>query len=84
MNAIEFSAVVGQDQVIRPPEGITLPRGEVKVTVRAGVAPPEADSLESTRTWLLALAKDAENAAPDLPSDMAENHDHYAHGKPRP
>jgi len=35
MDTIEFHAVVGQDQVIRPPAGVELPRGEVEVTVRA-------------------------------------------------
>jgi hypothetical protein len=88
MDTIEFHAVVDQDQVIRPPNGVTLPCGEVQVTVRSRPPEPEpepaADSLAPTRAWLLALAADAEDAAPALPHDMAENHDHYAHGKPRP
>ena len=33
-----------------------------------------------TRDWLLALAAEAEHAAPNLPCDLAEHHDHYAHG----
>jgi hypothetical protein len=86
METIEFHAVVDQDQVIRPPDGVTLPRGEVAVTVRARQPEPAAapDSLASTRAWLLALAAEAEHADPDLPDDLAEHHDHYAHGKPRP
>jgi hypothetical protein len=47
-------------------------------------ANPEADPVASTRAWLLALAAKIEATAPPLPSDMAEHHDHYAHGKPRP
>ena len=86
MATIEFHAVVDQDQVIRPPAGVLLPRGEVEVTVRAHrpEPAPAADSLAPTRDWLLALATEAEQAAPELPHDLAENHDHYAHGKPRP
>lgn len=66
--------------------GVTSPCGEVAVTVRSRPPEPEpaADSLAPTRACLLALAADAEDAAPALPHDMAENHDHYAHGKPRP
>ncbi len=85
MTTIQFNAVVDQEQIIRPPGGITLPCGEIEVTVRA--RQPEvaaADPLGSTRAWLLALAAEAEQAHPDLPTDLAENHDHYAHGKPRP
>ncbi len=35
METIEFHAVVDQEQVIRPPNGVVLPRGEVEVTVRS-------------------------------------------------
>ena len=86
MEAIRFHTVVDQEQVIRPPEDITLPQGAIEVTVQY-IEPsttPAVDSLASTRHWLLALAAEAEQAAPDLPSDMAEYHDHYAHGKPLP
>ncbi len=86
MPTIEFHAVVGQDQVIRPPEGVSLPRGEVEVTVRLlqPEAAPATDTLTPTRDWLLALAAEAEQAAPNLPHDMAARHDFYAHGKPGP
>ena len=86
MEAIRFQTVVDQEQVIRPPAGIALPQGAIEVTVRH-IEPPttsEADPLALTRHWLLALAVEAEQAVPDLPSDMAEYHDHYAHGKPLP
>jgi hypothetical protein len=46
-------------------------------------SPPD-DSLASTRDWLLAMAREAETLAPALPEDLAEHHDHYAHGAPRP
>ncbi len=42
-----------------------------------------SDPVVGTRTMLLAWARKAEETAPPLPSALAENHDHYAHGKPR-
>lgn len=86
MKTIQFHAVVDKEQVIRPPNGVTLPRGEIEVTVRPRPSAPvlAADALASTREWLLALAAEAEKAGPNLPTDLAEHHDHYAHGKPLP
>jgi hypothetical protein len=83
MKVIQFNAVVGLDHVIRPPAGVDLPEGEIEVTVRPRVVEKPADPLAETRSWLLALAEESEREQPDLPSDMAENHDYYAHGKPR-
>lgn len=84
METIRFTAVVDENQVIRPPSGVVIPQGELEVTVRplTLAAPPEDDPLAPTREWLLTLAAEAERAAPELPADMAERHDHYAHGKP--
>ena len=87
MTEIRFSAIVGEDGVIRPPAGVLIPGGEVEVTVRPTVvAPPstEEEDIASLRALLLGLAAEAERIAPQLPSDMAENHDYYAHGKPLP
>jgi len=86
MKAIHFETTVGADQVIRPPSGITLPEGAIEVTVRPLIedASDVGDTVQSTRQWLLALAAEAERVAPDLPSDLAEHHDHYAHGTPLP
>jgi hypothetical protein len=87
MNEVRFNAVVGADQVIRPPAGVLIPGGDVEVTVRPTiVAPPssEEEDIASLRALLLDLAAEAERIAPPLPSDMAENHDYYAHGKPLP
>lgn len=33
MNAMTFETIVGDDQVIRPPSGVTLPPGKWEVTV---------------------------------------------------
>jgi hypothetical protein len=85
MDTIQFNAVVGQDQVIRPPGGVVLPEGEIEVTVRtrSTEAGTPADSITATREWLLTFGAAAEREGPDLPADLAANHDHYAHGKPR-
>jgi hypothetical protein len=56
-----------------------LPEG---TTVR--VEPIEAaDAVDGTRRMLLAWGRRAEAVAPPLPDDLAAEHDHYAHGKPR-
>ena len=56
---------------------------EVRVEpIRADV---EADErVASTRRMLISWARRAEANAPPLPADLAAEHDHYAHGKPRP
>ena len=33
MDTIEFHAIIEHEQVIRPPSGVTLPRGEIEVKV---------------------------------------------------
>jgi hypothetical protein len=85
MDTIQFNTVVGQDQVIRPPGGVVLPQGEIEVIVRtrASAEGTSADAVTATREWLLAFGAAAEREGPDLPADLAANHDHYAHGKPR-
>ncbi len=86
MSEVRFLAVVGEDQAIRPPIGILIPQGEVEVTVRVMTAGPSADEedLAEMREWLVGLAREAEAIDEVLPSDMAKNQDHYAHGKPLP
>jgi hypothetical protein len=39
MKTIQFHAVVGADQIIRPPNGVRLPEGEIEVRVEALPAP---------------------------------------------
>ena len=41
METIRFTAVVDDNQVIRPPAGVVLPRGEVEVIVRPLTSSPE-------------------------------------------
>ena len=82
MDAIRFNTVVGDDHLIHVPAGVSVPTGELQVTL-APVPKNEATSaaLAETRQWLLGFAEEAEKANPDLPSDMAARHNYYAHGK---
>ena len=87
MSAISFRATIGPDQMIRPPHGVALPAGEFEVTIRPVAVEPLADDPVEAAPgydWLMGLVDEMKRNAPDLPADMAENHDHYAHGKPLP
>ena len=56
-----------------------LPEGtEVRVEPIA-----RGESLPSEGPTLVEQFSDVIGTVPDLPSDMAENHDHYLHGTPR-
>jgi hypothetical protein len=56
-------------------EGVSLPEGtRVKVSVEASL-----EECASLREFLLKSA----GTAKGLPSDMAEQHDHYLHGTPK-
>lgn len=66
MSAIRFNAVVDADQVIRPPEGVRLPEGEIEVIVRPR-APETAQAiagLDPAHDWLPALAARGQPTAP--------------------
>ncbi|MBM3333062.1 hypothetical protein FJY63_00205 [Candidatus Sumerlaeota bacterium] len=55
-------------------DNIALPDGTIVVV----------EPIESACMMTLAERyKDIIGIAPDLPSDMAENHDHYVHGTPK-
>ena len=86
MESVRFQTVIDQDRIIRAPSGIDLPKGLVEVTVRTANSETTTigDPVVATRNWMLAFAEEAEPASPKLPSDLAEHHDHYAHGKPLP
>ena len=88
MEEVRFETTVGEDQVIRLPAGVSLPSGKIQVTVRSAEAESGEDEddedSKALSDWLIGLAREAEAIAVPHPSDMAANHDHYAHGKPRP
>ena len=114
--SITFEAEIGSDQVIRPPEGVVLPAGKLRVTVQAikpnGNMPTRSPAeilaeiaklskhkgqqqtektkdqtpgvaLTPTQQMLFSFAKEMEELNPDLPSDLAAQHDHYLYGTPK-
>ncbi len=76
------NGVVVFDPDAPPPEGTKVRVGPID-RPQTPASVPQADPIAGTRAMLLAWARKAEQTAPPLPSDLAENHDHYAHGKPR-
>jgi len=76
------NGVVVFDPVAPLPEG-TKVRVEPVDRLETLTSGSDSDPIAGTRALLLAWARKAEETAPPLPSDLAENHDHYAHGKPR-
>ena len=83
MKTVRFTTVIGKDQVIRPPQGVQLTPGEAEVIVCWGTeAKRPSGAPEGTLDERLARAA-AELGIADLPADLAENHDHYAHGSPK-
>jgi hypothetical protein len=89
MNEVRFTTVIGEDQIIRPPRGVKLVPGKAEVIVlqpkqnTEEIKPPATGS-----SWPLVekLARAAEELGidpNDFPPDLAENHDHYAHGAPK-
>lgn len=86
-----FVAIVDKDGIIRPPAGVIIPPGQVEVVVRstlvaslpASQPSSEEEDIASLRTFLLGMAAEAEAIDDELPDDMAENHNHYAHGAPK-
>ncbi len=65
-----LDGIVINGQIVLEPSQIRLPEGaKVRVELVA----------EPTLAFLLKYA----GKARDLPADLAENHDHYLHGKPK-
>jgi len=66
-------------KVIVPDEPLDLPPNQALVVRIESVAGGDAPGDESALTWL------AENAceSPSLPSDLAQQHDHYLYGVPK-
>ena len=67
-----------QNGVIILDNGHHLPDG-TRVEVVVKPFSPAEDAGRPTLAWLLEYA----GTVPDLPEDMALNHDHYLHGAPK-
>jgi hypothetical protein len=76
---MELDGVV-QNGVIVPQGNCPLPNG-TKVRIHADAAPAAAEPT----IWdkLRDLGKKAKLRDTNLPADLAENHDHYLHGRPK-
>jgi len=92
METIHFQTEVGEGNLIRVPEGVTLPPGPAEITVApmtigdsnsaTGDVPfPKREDFATTWEWLYAVGKQAEKWDTDRPLDLAKNHDFYAHEK---
>jgi hypothetical protein len=82
MSTISFTARLGEDGVIRVPAALKAVPGPVKVTVTPMT---DEEVAAATKQMIREMAAFAETHAADadLPSDLAENHDHYLHGLPK-
>ena len=69
-----FTATVEDGKVMLPPE-VKLPTG-TKVRV-------ETLEIASPATPIGNKLQDLDGVASGLPQDLAKNHDHYLHGKPK-
>jgi hypothetical protein len=78
---VQFRAVVGSGGELRPPQGLVLPKGDVLVTVSPLAVGEGSGPITAAVKWdwLLELAREVEDLHPGLPTDLSENHDHYAH-----
>jgi len=87
MSELRFHTTVGEDRIIHLPKDSGVVPGEVDVIIiQPKKQAMEAESKAPSDKWL--LVEDLSEAATqlsvcDLPSDLAENHDHYAHGTPK-
>jgi hypothetical protein len=62
-------------------DDVSLPEGTEVVVVVPGER--QADATLDVWAKLAELGRWAETQPSDLPSDLAENHDHYLHGLPK-
>lgn len=87
MDAIRFHATIGNDGVIRPPADVRLSPGEVDVVIVPKGHSTETETSQKPATAqdlfadLLKMAEEVDWTG--VPTDLAENHDHYAHGAPK-
>jgi hypothetical protein len=66
-------------------DSVTPPEGTDVTVVMIGSAKENGTTKAGASIWeqLMALGRAAESAPTSLPSDLAENHDHYLHGLPK-
>jgi hypothetical protein len=89
MHEVHFHTTIGEDLIIHVPPGAALVPGDAEVIVRQkttlSVASDQAPGKprEHLSVRLARLAEELGIDPSAFPPDLAENHDHYAHGAPR-
>jgi hypothetical protein len=81
MPIYQFNAEVSPDRTIRVPPEVPVGPGPVTITLNSLAAELPAHKSENIAQRLARAAR--ELGITDLPADLAENHDHYAHGGPK-
>ncbi|MBI2195033.1 MAG: hypothetical protein HYU36_23880 [Planctomycetes bacterium] len=83
MKPIRFETEIGEDHLIRPPKNVQLKPGKAEVIVFQKDK-KQASASRNKKSLQERLARAARKLGiPPLPSDLATNHDHYAHGAPK-
>ena len=72
---MSFIGTVTEDGTISVPQEVKLPKG-TQVRIEEIPSPTGSPTIWDKLSEFAGLAT-------DLPSDLAENHDHYAHGAPK-
>jgi len=67
-------------KVIIPDEPVDLPEGQLIVTLKEDKSYNDSQTMP---TWVVKALDIAQRLDGLLPLDLAENHDFYAHGKPK-
>jgi hypothetical protein len=81
MPTYQFEAEIGSDGTIRIPPDVPIGPGPVTITLESLATEQLNDKSENIAQRLARAAR--ELGITDLPSDLAENHDHYAHSGPK-
>ena len=82
MHQIRFTAMVNEDRTISIPDDVQLQPGSVEVVITPELTEEEMEA--ANRAFITRLANAAKELnISGLPSDLAENHDHYVHGLPK-
>jgi hypothetical protein len=82
MDTVRFTAVMDADRTIRVPDGVPAEPGLMEVVLIPRRPPHTETGPGRLRDRLVQIGRQM-NTAADLPTDLAENHDHYAHGAPK-
>jgi hypothetical protein len=83
MYEIRFKTIVNEDRTIRIPEHVSIKPGSFEVVIMPAMTDEERKAGNKALITRLIEAGRELNSDAGLPSDFAENHDHYIHGLPK-